>query len=257
MMDLEDRSASFPNMPDFLIVAQTLARYPDLGLIPVVTPTADIPIFLQRIPRQAETDLAFIRRMAKRNGFVFHVTPVLPNVNQAVFGPELRAALPGPALTINTITSDNVNSLHFANDGLAPVGVAGASSFVEPVSKSVIPIPELPSLRLPPLVLSPTPTKRKDQLRESANETPSRAFLSSVSKVTGAPEPVTGTGEVDTQRYGAVIQARGLVGVRGVAQYDGFYYVRQVTHHIEVGKYTQSFTITREGTESLSPVVVP
>jgi hypothetical protein len=45
--------------------------------------------------------------------------------------------------------------------------------------------------------------------------------------------------------------------VRGVASYDGFYYLRQVTHHIETGKYTQSFVMTREGTESISPVVVP
>ena len=53
MMDLEDANAAYPNQPDFVIVAQMLARYPDLGLIPVVTPTADFPIFLQRIPRQA------------------------------------------------------------------------------------------------------------------------------------------------------------------------------------------------------------
>jgi hypothetical protein len=257
MMDLEDRSAAYPNQPDFVIVAQILARYPELGFIPVVTPTTDIPIFLQRIPSQAETDLHFIRRMAKRNGYVFHVDALLPGVNQAVFGPELRADLPQPALTINTISSDNVTALHFTNDGLAPVGVTDASAFIEPISKSVIPIPELPSLRLPPLVISPTPSKRKDQLRESANETPSRAFLSSIAQVTGAPEPVTGKGEVDTTRYGSIMKARGLIGVRGVSAYDGFYYLRQVTHHIEIGKYTQKFVITREGTESISPVVVP
>ena len=257
MMDLEDRSTSYPNMPDFVIVTQILASYPLLGLIPVVTPTTDIPIFLQRIPRQAETDLQFIRRLAKRNGFAFHVNPTLPGVNEAVFAPELRDSFPQPMLAINTITSDNVTSLHFANDGLAQVGVTDSSAFIEPISKSIFPIPELPSLRLPPLVVEPTPSKRKDQLRESANETASRAFLSSVAKVTGAPEPVTGTGEVDTSRYGSVMMARGLIGVRGVSAYDGFYYLRQVTHHLEIGKYTQSFVITREGTESISPAVFP
>jgi hypothetical protein len=257
LMDLEDRSAAFPNMPDFLIVLQTLARYPELALIPLVTPTVDLPIFFQRIPRQAETDLQFIRRLAKRNGFVFHVNPVLPNVNQAVFAPELRASVPQSALTINTITADNVSSLHFTDDGLAPTGVTG-SSFLEPISKTTIPIPEPPlSLRQPPVVIFPEPTKRKDQLRESAKESPSRAFLSAMAKVTGSPEAVTGTGEVDTTRYGSVMRARGLIGVRGVSLYDGFYYLRQVTHHIEIGKYTQSFVITREGTGSLSPVVVP
>jgi len=256
MMDLEERNDSFPNQPDFLIVARTLARYADLGLIPVVTPTTDIPLLIQRIPRQAETDLQFIRRMARRNGYVFNVNPILPNVNQAVFGPELRAAVPQSALAMNSITGDNVVALSFSNDGLAPVGVAGGS-FIEPISKSIVPIPSFPSLRQPPLTLSPTPTKRKEQLRESANETPSRAFLSSVAKVTNAPEPVTGTGEVDTSRYGSVLRARGLVGVSGVGAYDGFYYLRQVTHHIEIGKYSQSFVMTREGTDSISPVVVP
>jgi hypothetical protein len=177
-------------------------------------------------------------------------------VNEAVFAPELRVALPQPAFTINTITSDNVTSLAFTNDGLAPVGV-GSSGFIEPTTKQVIPIPDLPSLRLPPLVLNPTPVKRKVLLRESANESPSRAFVSSVAAVTDSPEPVTGTGEVDTSHYGSVLRPRGLIGVRGVSSYDGFYYLRQVTHHIEIGKYTQSFVMTREGTESISPVVVP
>ena len=107
------------------------------GLIPVVTPTTDIPIFLQRIPcGKPRRILQFIRRMAKRNGYVFHVTPTLPGVNQAVFGPELRASLPQSALAINTITSDNVTSLHFSNDGLAQVGVSDSSAFIEPISKT-------------------------------------------------------------------------------------------------------------------------
>lgn len=256
MMDLEERDETYPNQPDFVIVGQALARYPELGLLPLLTPTVDFPLYLERIPRQAETDLQFIRRLAKRNGFVFHVNPTIPNVNEAVFGPELRVALPQPAFSINTITADNVTSLHFTNDGLAPVAVGGGG-FIEPVTKAIFPIPDLPSLRLPPLVLSPTPVKRKVLLRDTASELPSRAFLSSAATVTGSPEPVTGVGEVDTAHYGSVLRARGLVGVRGVSSYDGFYYLRQVTHHIEVGRYTQSFVMTREGTESISPVVVP
>ncbi len=38
---------------------------------------------------------------------------------------------------------------------------------------------------------------------------------------------------------------------------DGFYKVRQVTHEIEMGKYTQDFTLSREGTGALLPVVKP
>ena len=71
--------------------------------------------------------------------------------------------------------------------------------------------------------------------------------------MTGAPEPVVGTGEVDTSRYGSIMTARGLIGVRGVSAYDGFYYLRQVTHHLEVGKYTQSFVMTRGGHREHQP----
>jgi hypothetical protein len=96
------------------------------------------------------------------------------------------------------------------------------------------------------------------QLRESANENPARAATSAVATVTRAPEAVTATGEVDSVRYGKVLRARKLVGVRGVGtSYDGFYFVRRVTHTLRPGEYRQSFTLSRDGTGALLPVVVP
>ena len=69
---------------------------------------------------------------------------------------------------------------------------------------------------------------------------------------------VTASGELSAVRYGALLQARSLVGVRGVGYtYDGFYYVKSVTHNITRGDYKQSFTLTREGLGALSPLVVP
>jgi hypothetical protein len=139
------------------------------------------------------------------------------------------------------------------------VGTQGA--FVEPLTKIAIPIPSLPSLRMPPLASSPAPARRTVQLRQSANQSPIQAALAAVSTVTTAPEAVRGEGEVDTIRYGSVLRARRLVGVRGAGRsYDGFYYVRRVTHTIERGqtaRYTQRFTLSREGTGTLAPVVRP
>jgi phage protein D len=69
---------------------------------------------------------------------------------------------------------------------------------------------------------------------------------------------VTGQGTVQTARYGGVLRARSLVGVRGAGlDYDGFYYVRSVTHNITRSSYSQSFGLSREGTGTLTPVVVP
>ena len=61
-------------------------------------------------------------------------------------------------------------------------------------------------------------------------------------------------------RYGHILRARRLVGVRGVGDtYGGLYYVKKVTHTIDVtgGSYKQSFELNRRGTGSLSPVLVP
>ena len=66
------------------------------------------------------------------------------------------------------------------------------------------------------------------------------------------------TGELDALRYGDLLRPRGLVGLRGVGfSYDGLYYVKNVSHHLRPGQYRQSFTLTREGTGSTVPVVIP
>ena len=71
---------------------------------------------------------------------------------------------------------------------------------------------------------------------------------------------VTATGTLDALRYGRILKPRGLVGVRGAGEhYDGTYYVKTVTHKIDVrkGEYKQAFTLTREGVGTTTPFVVP
>ncbi|MGH2674148.1 MAG: phage late control D family protein [Actinomycetota bacterium] len=256
VMDLEERNDTYENQPDYVIVTRIIGQYARYGLLPRPTPTTDVPIELQRVPRQHETDLAFIRRLAQQNGFVFYVEPVSLGVNQAYWGPEIRAGVPQPALSVDMGPATNVRSLRFSNDALASVGASG--TFVEPFLKLPIPIPQLPSLRLPPLARSPATPHRTVLLRDTANENPARAAVAGVATTSRAPEPVTADGDLDAVRYGHVLRARRPVGVRGVgATYDGNYFVRRVTHAIGRGRYTQSFSLSREGTGALLPVVRP
>ncbi len=256
LLGLEEHSQRHPNQPDYVIVTKLLLQYPDLGLVPAVTPTTDIPIELDRTPQQNETDLALIRRLATTNGFVFYTEPITFGVNKAYWGPVLRAGIPQRRLTLGMGSHRNVKSLSFSFDSLAPVGAAG--SFVEPFTKTTIPLPALPALRLPPLAAKPAAVRRTTVLRAAANAGPIQGALASVAAATSAPEAVSGQGTLDTARYGAILRARGLVGVRGAGvDYDGHYYVSRVTHRISPGSYTQSFALSREGTLPLSPVVVP
>jgi hypothetical protein len=262
MLDLEQKNEKYENQPDSLIVTQLIGSYAQYGLIPAVTPTTDVPIIIERIPRQHETDLKFIKRMAKRNGFVFYIEPLTFGTNTAYWGPDNRTGVPQPALTMNMGSWTNVNELRLSQDALSPVGTKG--SFVEPKTKVSIPIPSLPSLRIPPLAANPVEGKRIMILRNTANQNPAQAAVSAVATVTGAPEAVTGHGDFDTLRYGSVLRARKLVGVRGVGfSYNGNYYVRRVKHIIELASlnksatYNQEFKISKEGTGTLLPVVRP
>ena len=80
MMDLQDVSTTYPNQSDSTIALQIIGGYTSpFGITPVVTPTFDIPTVLQRVPSQQGTDLAFVRSLAQKNGFVFYVqTLALP-----------------------------------------------------------------------------------------------------------------------------------------------------------------------------------
>ena len=254
MLDLKQKNESYPNQPDFVIAGRLIGKYAQYGLVPKIKPTADVPIIIQRLPRQYETDLQFIRRMAARNGYVFYIEPLTFGASTAYWGPENRLSIPQSALTMNMGQATNVKSIHFTQDALAPIGAEG--SFIEPITKTSIPIPPLPSLRVPPLVPSPTQPMRIQVMREAANKNPAQAALTALAEATRAPDSVTGEGELNTVRYGKVLRARKIVGVRGVGfTYDGLYYVRRVSHRISRGQYEQKFTISREGTGSLTPVL--
>ena len=69
-------------------------------------------------------------------------------------------------------------------------------------------------------------------------------------------EAVTCDGSLDVTRYGGILKARQLVGVRGSGPaFDGLYHVKSVTHKIKRGEYKQNFKLTRNGLVSTVPTV--
>jgi hypothetical protein len=256
MLDLQEKNESYEHQSDSSIVTRVIANYAQYRLLPQVTPTEDVPSMLQRIPRQHETDLEYIQRLAQNNGFVFYIEPVEFGVNTAYWGPENRLGIPQPALTINMGTTTNLKSLYFSQDALAPVATQG--TFLEPAAKTTIPVSPLPSLRVPPLAVRPTSARRTVLLRNTANQNPLQAATTARAAVMRAPDSVTGEGELNTIYYGHILRARKLVGVRGAGlSYDGNYKVLRVTHTIARGEYTQRFSLSREGTGSPLPVIRP
>jgi hypothetical protein len=87
-----------------------------------------------------------------------------------------------------------------------------------------------------------------EPIDETAKESPVKAALIGLAKAAKMANGVTGSGSLNVLRYGRILKARRLVGVRGVGTaFDGLYYVSSVTHQIKRGEYTQDFTLTRNG----------
>ena len=257
MLDLEEKNATFPNQSDSVIALSILKNYATLGLVPHITPTTDVPIELERIPSQQGTDLAFLRELAQRNGFVFYIEPtVVPGINTAYWGIDNRLGVPQPALTMNMGSATNVDTpINFHFDALAPA--SPQVTIVEPFSRMAISIPVPTGLR-PSLANQPAQSLRKTVSRDVAGLNPIQAALRGLAAATQTTDALQATGTVDVVRYGHVLQARKLVGVRGVGHsYNGYYYVKEVQHTIKKGEYTQQFTLIREGRGVLTQLVEP
>lgn len=263
MMGLEDRSAEHPAQPDPAIVAKLILRYARYGLVPVIIPpkVIDPPIPIERIPVQQGTDLEYIEELARRNGHVFYISPgPVPGVNQAYWGPPKRISVPQKALSVNFGSNTNVDSINFNLNALAPEMVEG--DIEDHRTNQKFPVRTFASLR-PPLSAMPTWLVNFSKTRVSRfrEVTPSvvSAFEWAQSRTDlSTDQTLTATGKLDAARYGAILQARGTVGLRGAGwSYDGLYYVKSVTHSLRHNEYSQDFTLTRDGLGSLTPVVRP
>lgn len=248
----------FPAMPAEARVALILAKYAFLGIIPLVIPSIllDVPIPVQEIPRQQGKDLEYIKSLADRVGYVFYLDPgPLPGMNTAYWGPEIRVGTAQPALNINMDAITNVENISFSFD--AERKRLPVLMIQEPMSKALIPIPvpDITPLN-PPLGLIPPFPKHIDFISETANLNPLQAAVIGLTKAAQSSDSVFGNGSLDVLRYGRILKARQLVGVRGAGMaFDGLYYVTEVKHKIKRGEYKQDFKLARNALVSSLPVV--
>ncbi|MCY6493361.1 hypothetical protein [Leptolyngbya sp. GGD] len=263
MMDMEEKSVQHPAQPDIAIVSKIIATYAQYGLIPLVIPplSLDVPNPVERVPSQVGTDLEYLEDLAERYAYVFYVSPgPVPGTNTAYWGPPTRTGIPQGALSVNLGTSTNVNSINIQHKALTPTFVSGKGE--DSLTGRSLPIKTFSSPRLPLATQSAmlkTAKARKVLPKQGAGLTYTQ-MLSRAQAITDASmdQVVEATGELDAVRYNGVLKARRIVGLRGVGStYDGLYYVKSVTHQLRLGEYKQSFTLTREGVGTTTPVVIP
>jgi hypothetical protein len=226
--------------------------------VPMVIPSVaiDVSIPTMQILRQQGTDLEHVRRLADMVGYVFYLVPG-PAVGSSVayWGPQIKWGAVQPALAIDADASSNVDSLSFSfnnEDKSLPILI-----IQEPITKALIPIP-IPDINplSPPLGAVPPIPKHFPIISGVAKLPSVRALLIGLAKDAQAADAVTATGSLDVLRYGQVLNARGLVGLRGAGTaFDGLWYVTGVTHELKRGEYKEQFTLSRNGLVSTLPSV--
>jgi hypothetical protein len=248
----------YPAMPIAARVALICAKYAAYGIIPLPIPEIflDVPIPVDKIPAQQGTDLEYIRQLATEVGHVFYIEPgPAPGTNIAYFGPEIKIGVPQPALNVDMGAHTNVESLSFSFDptkGVLPVVFIQNQMTRVPIP---LPVPNLNPLQ-PPLAALSTSISNIKILKDTAKMSPGKALSKGLTEAARSQDSVTAQGSLDVLRYGRVLKARQLVGVRGVGlAYDGLYFVKSVTHTLKAGEFKQSFELTRNGLISLTPTV--
>lgn len=259
LMDLYDFSGlPYPGMSPDIRVLTILGKYAAFGIIPEVipVPVPDIQVPLVQTPSQKLTDLAYIQSLAHEAGYVFYVTPgPLPGTNQAYWGPQIRVGIPQTALNVNMDSWTNVESLSFRYQPQS--SVLPLVFIQEPNTKMVLPIliPPVTPFNPPLGVVVPTPQK-VEQMKETAKLPPGQALMQGMARAVEAADVVTGEGTLDVVRYGQILRARSLVGVRGAGiAFDGLHFVDSTTHKVKPGEYKQSFVLKRNALISNLPVV--
>jgi hypothetical protein len=255
----------FPACPAEARVALLLAKYAVFGVMPMIIPSVmiDVPIPVDRIPSQKGTDLDYIRGLADEVGYVFYLDPgPEPGTSKAYWGPQIKVGPIQPALSADMDAYTNVENLHFKFDQqqnkIPTVFIYNQETKVS----FPIPIPPITLLNPPLGALPPLPSNILGDLKpvrdDLAKKPIAQAIMIGLASASQWSDAVTGEGSLDVARYGGVLKARQLVGVRGAGPaFDGLYYVKSVTHKIKRGEYKQEFKLTRNGLVSTVATVSP
>ena len=248
----------FPAMPPELRVAAILAKYAAYGVVPLIVPSVvpDIPIPVERIPTQKGNDYDYLRLLAESAGYVFYLEPgPVPGMSIAYWGPEIKFGIPQAALSINLDAWTNVDLLNFTYE---PDKSTLPIVFIQdPITKVPIPIviPPVTPLNPPLGIFVPIPSTTEVMTATSKLD-PGLALMLGMARASQSADVVSGTGTLDVERYGQVLKARQLVGVRGAGPaFDGLHYVDSVTHTLSRGSYKQNFTLRRNALIANTPVV--
>jgi phage protein D len=245
LMNIEEKIVAWKDMADSDIVTQILNTY---GFTPQVDSTQPSYTENETTIIQRGTDLAFVRRLARRNGFEFFIeTDATSGVTTGHFHQPKLSDQPQKDLALAFGEDTNVRTLEAQYDALRPTTVdARGLSIGDKSDQSA----SASSSDLDPLgadaALDLLDQQPKSLLSRTSAFDNAELQTRVQAAVNASSWAISMSGELDVTAYQAVLRARRTVLVKGAGtRYSGTYYVSRVTHSLTRTEYTQKFELTR------------
>jgi len=272
-MDLFEVSRGYPEKTDSAIVDEVLGRYAPLAFTKKITAPQNEVTPVRHTPHQFDTDRDFLLKLARRNDCRFYMK--FGADATAYWGPPERDGAAQPALVSDSVMFGNVERLDPQYDPMQAVlyygskladGDGGKESAETPfgaekygdtmLSKTPIPLGDFAALAADPESFTSKLSTLKVRGRYIAHQHLNASRVAAAAQAATDRDGARATtieGELDTAKYGHVLETPGIVGVRGAGKsFDGDYYVQSVTHKMNLRRgevqYMQSFKLMREGT---------
>ncbi len=243
LMNLQETIKPWPNLPDSAIAAAIFGMH---AIVPNVDPTAPVLIEPEGTTIQRGTDIRFLRRLARRNGFDCYVQPEpLTGLDLGYFKARSLFGLPQAVLSVGFGAETNVHDFRVRYELAKPTAALGVGLDVPTKS----PQPALAPVALEfPLGLEGTLLREIPPalVRPADTGLPRTADLQKAiqSEVDRSARAVLAEGTVGLDV--PVLRPGGLINIRGAGRlYNGSYFVTRVRHTISQGHYEQHFEAER------------
>ena len=229
LMGLEENIKDWPNYSDSAIAREIFSDY---GLTPEIEDVDIIHDEAISTMIQRDTDIQFLKRLARRNGFECRV-----NGNTGVFRKPSLSEKPQPTLAAHFGPETNLSSFEVTANVLSPLRVEmhQIDTIAKEMRTAKAELGERSLGKNAALSIKPPGSPKKVQ---------SRMFVRHA-VATGQPEMenlckalfdeaewfIEASGEINTSVYGSILQVAQLVPIKGVGElFSGLYYVTNVRH---------------------------
>ena len=199
---------------------------------------------------QRETDINFLKKLARRNGFECFVKG-----DTGYFRSPSLDEDPQAALAANFGADTNLLSFHARMNALSTARVVMHQ--IDHIGKEVLAVTsdvgEQRQLGAEAAISTTVPGGRESRLFVKHAVATTQAEMERLTRALYNESEwlIEGRGEVHTMRYGAALQTRMLVPVKGVGEsFSGLYYVTNVKHKFTGGGYAQHFAARRNAAKA-------